>query len=171
MATFEYIIVESKGAVGIITLNRPKMLNALSFGVFREIAAAVDDLEADDKIGCILLTGSEKAFAAGTPAAIPPSVANANAQLASDAPTDAQVAPDAHVVASDQLNDTDRAMRDNPAPATPVASNEAPAARSAPVMAASGEHSVWDETSLIGKIFIGFGAVLTIASAARMFMA
>src|SRR5438132_558106 len=38
MATFEYIIVENKGAVGIITLNRPKMLNALSFGVFREIA-------------------------------------------------------------------------------------------------------------------------------------
>src|SRR5260370_1549474 len=65
MATFEFIIVESKGAVGIITLNRPKMLNALSFGVFREIAAAVDDLEADDKIGCILLTGGEKAFAAG----------------------------------------------------------------------------------------------------------
>jgi len=65
MGTFEHIIVESKGAVGIITLNRPKMLNALSFGVFREIAAAVDDLEADDKVGCILLTGSEKAFAAG----------------------------------------------------------------------------------------------------------
>ena len=65
MSTFEHIIVESKGAVGVITLNRPKMLNALSFGVFREIAAAVDDLEADDKIGCILLTGSEKAFAAG----------------------------------------------------------------------------------------------------------
>jgi enoyl-CoA hydratase len=65
MATFEYIIVESKGAVGVITLNRPKMLNALSFGVFGEIAAAVDDLEADDKIGCILVTGSEKAFAAG----------------------------------------------------------------------------------------------------------
>ena len=65
MSTFEHIIVESKGAVGIITLNRPKMLNALSFGVFREIAAAVDDLEADDKIGCIVLAGSEKAFAAG----------------------------------------------------------------------------------------------------------
>jgi enoyl-CoA hydratase len=65
MSTFEYIIVESKGAVGILTLNRPKLLNALSFGVFREIAAAIDDLEADDKIGCILLTGSEKAFAAG----------------------------------------------------------------------------------------------------------
>src|SRR6202167_5242622 len=65
MSTFEYIIVESKGAVGIITLNRPKMLNALSFGVFREIAVAVDTLEADDAIGCILVTGSEKAFAAG----------------------------------------------------------------------------------------------------------
>jgi enoyl-CoA hydratase len=65
MAVFEHIIVESKGAVGIIRLNRPKMLNALSFGVFREIAAAIDDLEADDAIGCIVVTGSEKAFAAG----------------------------------------------------------------------------------------------------------
>ena len=65
MSTFEHIIVESKGAVGIIKLNRPKLLNALSFGVFREIAAAVDDLEADDAIGCIIVTGSEKAFAAG----------------------------------------------------------------------------------------------------------
>src|SRR5579863_2370829 len=65
MSTFEHIIVEGKGAVGIITLNRPKMLNALSFGVFREIAAAIDDLEADDKIGCIVLAGGEKAFAAG----------------------------------------------------------------------------------------------------------
>src|ERR1700761_6112932 len=65
MSTFEHIIVESRGAVGIIQLNRPKMLNALSFGVFREIAAAVDDLEANDGIGCIVLTGNEKAFAAG----------------------------------------------------------------------------------------------------------
>ena len=65
MSTFEHIIVESQSAVGIIRLNRPKLLNALSFGVFREIAAAVDDLEADDKIGCIVVTGSEKAFAAG----------------------------------------------------------------------------------------------------------
>ena len=65
MATFEYIIVESKGPVGIITLNRPPPPPPLSFGVFREIAAAVDDPEADDKIGCILIAGSEKAFAAG----------------------------------------------------------------------------------------------------------
>src|SRR5258707_7227603 len=65
MSTFEHIIVDSKGGVGIITLNRPKMLNALALGVFKEIAAAIDDLEADDKIGCILLAGGEKAFAAG----------------------------------------------------------------------------------------------------------
>ena len=65
MSTFEHIIVESKGAVGIITLNRPKMLNALSFGVFSEIRIAIDELEADDSVGCIIVTGSEKAFAAG----------------------------------------------------------------------------------------------------------
>jgi enoyl-CoA hydratase len=65
MSTFEHIIVETKGKVAVITLNRPKMLNVLSFGVFREIAAAIDDLEADETIGCIVLTGSEKAFAAG----------------------------------------------------------------------------------------------------------
>jgi enoyl-CoA hydratase len=65
MSTFEHILVETRGAVGIITLNRPKMLNALSFAVFGEIATAVDRLEADDKIGCIVLTGNEKAFAAG----------------------------------------------------------------------------------------------------------
>src|ERR1700716_825270 len=65
MSTFEHIIVESKGAVGIITLNRPKLLNAPSFGVFREIAAALADLEADDGIACIVLAGGEKAYAAG----------------------------------------------------------------------------------------------------------
>ena len=89
---------------------------------------------------------------------------NAAQAPAGQAPVENQAA------APDQLNDSDRAARDN-AISTPAASNDAPAARSAPVMAASGEHSVWDETSLIGKIFIGFGALLTIASAARMFMA
>jgi enoyl-CoA hydratase len=65
MSSYEHIIIEQKGAVGVITLNRPKMLNALSFGVFREIARAVDELEADAKIGCIVVTGNDKAFAAG----------------------------------------------------------------------------------------------------------
>lgn len=65
MTSYEHIIVERKGVVGLIRLNRPKMLNALSFGVFAEIGAAVDELEADTAIGCIIVTGSEKAFAAG----------------------------------------------------------------------------------------------------------
>jgi enoyl-CoA hydratase len=65
MSSFEHILVERQGAVGILTLNRPKMLNALSFGVFSEIKIAIDDLESDDAIGCIIVTGSEKAFAAG----------------------------------------------------------------------------------------------------------
>jgi enoyl-CoA hydratase len=65
MTAYTDILVERHDAVGMIRLNRPKMLNALSFGVFREIAAAVEDLEADEKIGCIVITGSEKAFAAG----------------------------------------------------------------------------------------------------------
>lgn len=65
MRTFEHILVESQEQVGIIRLNRPKMLNALSFAVLREIAAAVDDFEAECDIGCILITGNEKAFAAG----------------------------------------------------------------------------------------------------------
>jgi enoyl-CoA hydratase len=62
---FEHILVARDGAVGTITLNRPKMLNALSFGVFKEIGAAIAELEADDGVGCIVITGSEKAFAAG----------------------------------------------------------------------------------------------------------
>jgi enoyl-CoA hydratase len=65
MGDFEHIIVERKGAVGILRLNRPKMLNALSFGVFSEIKIAIDELEADDAVGCIVVTGNEKAFAAG----------------------------------------------------------------------------------------------------------
>jgi enoyl-CoA hydratase len=65
MSSYEHLIVERKGNVGIVTLNRPKMLNALSFGVFGEIKIAIDELEADDAVGCIIVTGSEKAFAAG----------------------------------------------------------------------------------------------------------
>ena len=51
--------------MGVITLNRPKALNALCAALIEELAQALDDYEADPGIGCILLTGSEKAFAAG----------------------------------------------------------------------------------------------------------
>jgi enoyl-CoA hydratase len=59
------IIVETKGRVGLIRLNRPNALNALNSAMMVEIAAAVDAFEADTGIGCLVVTGSEKAFAAG----------------------------------------------------------------------------------------------------------
>jgi len=62
---YENILVEKSDGVGLITLNRPAALNALCKALVEELAAALDDLEGDDGIGCILLTGSEKAFAAG----------------------------------------------------------------------------------------------------------
>jgi hypothetical protein len=136
--------------------------------------------------------------ASDTSAAIPASVANANAQLtpanspadsanamsakastmlvaATDKPAEAQPATDT-VVSSDQLNDVDRALQQTPStqqqpPSTQtVAMAAVKAAPAAPALA-SGDSSTWDQTSLIGKIFIAFGALLTMASAARMFMA
>jgi len=62
---YENIIVETRGKVGLITLNRPKALNALSPDLMRELSKAVDIFEADSQIGCIVVTGSDKAFAAG----------------------------------------------------------------------------------------------------------
>lgn len=65
MTDFETILLERKGRVGIITLNRPKALNALNSQLMHEVVAAVEELDADTGIGAILITGSEKAFAAG----------------------------------------------------------------------------------------------------------
>jgi hypothetical protein len=137
--------------------------------------------------------------------ALPPAVANANAQLAAaDLPADTnsvstkasnmlrtmaakqadsvdpQVATEPQVpapaantelVAADQLNDVDRALSENRnedkpamAPTVAMAMAQAPAA-------VSNDDSTWGQTSLIGKIFIAFGGLLTLASAARMFMA
>ncbi len=62
---YENILVETRGAVGLITLNRPKALNALCDALVRELGAALDAFEADDAIGAVVVTGSEKAFAAG----------------------------------------------------------------------------------------------------------
>jgi hypothetical protein len=124
---------------------------------------------------------------------LPPSVANANAQLPfpgagggnartmpawatdvaqamPDNPAGAKAGNETRIVAADQLNDVDRALREGTAPAAaPVTAPANPPA--APVAASSRESSTWDETSLIGKIFIGFGALLTMASAVRMFIA
>jgi enoyl-CoA hydratase len=62
---FETILVETRGRVGLITLNRPKALNALNNQLVRELGEALDTFEAEAEIGAVVLTGSEKAFAAG----------------------------------------------------------------------------------------------------------
>jgi enoyl-CoA hydratase len=62
---YQNILVETRGKVGLVTLNRPQALNALNQALIDELGQALDRFEADDTIGCIVLTGSEKAFAAG----------------------------------------------------------------------------------------------------------
>jgi len=62
---YENILVETRGHVGLITLNRPKALNALSSPLMAELTEALDTFEADGNIRAMVLTGSEKAFAAG----------------------------------------------------------------------------------------------------------
>jgi hypothetical protein len=160
--------------------------------------AKVADKPATDKKAMDASADDSDNSAAIQSAQMPASVANANAQLAAPGtpagnaqamtdrantivqapatPADAQAAANAPVVAPDQLNDVDRALQQGAPAAAPVAlaSAEEPAAAAAPPPAAvstSSESSTWDQTSLIGKIFIGFGALLTMASAARMFMA
>ena len=63
--TYENIIVETRGRVGIIRLNRPQALNALNKALIIELTQAIEAFDADDKIGCMLITGNDKAFAAG----------------------------------------------------------------------------------------------------------
>jgi enoyl-CoA hydratase len=63
--TAENIVVETRGRVGLIRLNRPQALNALNAALMGELARAVDGFEADDNVGCVVITGSDKAFAAG----------------------------------------------------------------------------------------------------------
>ena len=62
---FENILVEQKDRVAVITLNRPKALNALSSAMEKEVVEAVEALDGEPGVGCIVVTGSEKAFAAG----------------------------------------------------------------------------------------------------------
>lgn len=115
--------------------------------------------------------------------------ANDNVHAAANSPQAQSVGDDAledvqgdiQVVASDQLNDIDRASQESGQATTTPAPAAAPApSPTAPIMAASrsesptessAERSTWDHTSLIGKIFVGIGTMLTLASAARMFLA
>ncbi len=61
----EFITVRTEGRVGIVTLNRPKQLNALNDQLMTELGTALQTFDASDDIGCMVITGSEKAFAAG----------------------------------------------------------------------------------------------------------
>ncbi|VVE15729.1 enoyl-CoA hydratase [Pandoraea horticolens] len=63
--TYENILVETRGRVGLITLNRPKALNALNDALMDELGTALTAFDADEAIGCMVITGSDKAFAAG----------------------------------------------------------------------------------------------------------
>ena len=63
--TYELINVEKRERVGLVTLNRPKQLNALNPKLMQELGAALHGFDADDGVGAILITGNEKAFAAG----------------------------------------------------------------------------------------------------------
>ena len=63
--SYENILTETHGKVGLIRLNRPKALNALNDGLMTDLGAALLEFDADAEIGCIIVTGSEKAFAAG----------------------------------------------------------------------------------------------------------
>jgi hypothetical protein len=60
---YEMLLVEKKGGVGLVTLNRPKALNALCNKLLSELNVALKNLDKDKEIGCIVLTGSTKAFA------------------------------------------------------------------------------------------------------------
>ena len=63
--SYEFVNTERKGRVGVVTLNRPKQMNALSAKLMQELAQALYDFDGDAEVGAIVLTGSEKAFAAG----------------------------------------------------------------------------------------------------------
>jgi hypothetical protein len=131
-------------------------------------------------------------------AAIPPWIANANAQMTADAPpdsakgmsaamsekantvlqaaadkpADAEAPAEAGVIASDQLNSFDRSLNPSEQPVATPPQTVVMASTSRPSSETAGnDSSTLDKTSLIGKIFIAFGALLTMASAARMFMA
>ncbi len=62
---YETLLIEIEDQVGVITLNRPDARNALNNQLMEELSRALDEFEADDDIGCIVITGSSKAFAAG----------------------------------------------------------------------------------------------------------
>jgi hypothetical protein len=150
------------------------------------IASKADDKEADKKVAPAAAAPDDNK----TLSSIPPSIANANAQMllagvqlsaaavipsgtdipvtASSNTASAKAEGRTFMVAADQLNDVDRSLQEGSSTPVPLPTSPSPGPVTASTM--TGESSIWDQTSLIGKIFIGFGALLTMASAARMFI-
>jgi len=62
---FENVIVEKDGAIGVVTLNRPQALNALSYGLVKDLSLAMQAFDQDAEVRVIIVTGGEKVFAAG----------------------------------------------------------------------------------------------------------
>lgn len=138
-------------------------------GTLGEIANMTN--KATGRAALILAIGLLAGFAGPCWAADPQT--DAASVTAPSNPADPQAAPAAQAAPSDQLNASDRAAQPDDVRMPVIVTQsqpETPAVRSSPVVAGS-QNATWDETSLIGKIFIGFGALLTVASAARMFMA
>jgi hypothetical protein len=155
-------------------------------------AAKSDESKKTDEMQVADASGSASA-------AIPPRIANANAQMtaadappdsakgmsaamsekantvlhaAADKPADAEAPAEAGVIATDQLNSFDRSLNPSEQPVATTSQTVVMASTSRPSSETAGsDSSTLDKTSLIGKIFIAFGALLTMASAARMFMA
>ncbi|MFJ9693907.1 enoyl-CoA hydratase-related protein [Kitasatospora sp. NPDC101183] len=67
MTEYRTIRVERRGAVGLVTLDRPKALNALNAELMGEVVSAAREFDREEGIGCLVVTGSQKAFAAGAP--------------------------------------------------------------------------------------------------------
>jgi hypothetical protein len=147
------------GAMVVLGFAVPSQA-AVSAGNILAAPATVDNMHSQELRVQMAATDARAGTAKPTVEAVTP----AQAPQTSDAQPAA-----GNAVANEQLSDTDRALREPPAQPVAVASNDAPAQRT--VAMAGNDHSLWDETSLIGKMFIAFGTLLTLASAARMFMA
>ncbi|EJN12615.1 hypothetical protein PMI42_04025 [Bradyrhizobium sp. YR681] len=135
---------------------------------------ADSDVPASSQMPAEVANAHAQLAAADTPPAVAASAMTDRANDNLQAAADNAAAPNAEgqAAASDQSSDPDRALQQDAAPAQKavIAATDAQP-RPAPVMASSDHSSAWDQSSLIGKIFIGVGTLLTLASAARMFMA
>ncbi len=153
-------------------------LRSSASGKARETDDAADDRSVSTPMPPTVANANAQLASADTPAGAPADTPAGNAramsarandilQAAPDQPADAQPAADAPVVATDQLNDVDRTL---PA-STSSPAMQAMASADAPAIDSGDDSSSLDRTSLIGKIFMAFGGLLTLASAARMFFA